>query len=169
MRHDVITAAALVLTVATVLAGATPPITMRGWGAVKVGMTPAEASAALGSPLEIPQGESAFAAECHYRTTAGAPGLLFMVEDNRIVRVQTKRREYSTPTGVRVGDSEEQAIRAYTGRAEVRPHKYSPSGHYLVILASDGRHAVVVETDKGKVVAIRGGRRPAVEYVEGCL
>jgi pyruvate/2-oxoglutarate dehydrogenase complex dihydrolipoamide dehydrogenase (E3) component len=91
-----------------------------------------------------------------------------MVDDGRIVRVETKERNYSTPSGVRVGDTEEDAMRAYAGRAEVRPHKYTPSGHYLVVSDADGKRAVVVETDKGRVVAIRGGLKPAVEYVEGC-
>jgi hypothetical protein len=51
---------------------------------------------------------------------------------------------------------------------EVRPHKYSPSGHYLVVVTS-AKHAVVIETDGERVDALRGGEIPAVEYVEGCL
>jgi hypothetical protein len=37
-----------------------------------------------------------------------------------------------------------------------------------VIRTADGKRAVVIETDQGKVVAVRGGLLPAVEYVEGC-
>jgi hypothetical protein len=50
----------------------------------------------------------------------------------------------------------------------VRLGRLSPAGHYLTIVTSDGKRAVVIETDGATVVAIRGGLRPAVEYVEGC-
>lgn len=160
-------AAVLVCTTALACADASHQITVAGWGPVKVGMTPAEAAATLGTAFEVPPGAIA-TDDCHYRTTPAAPGLLFMVEDGRIVRVETKERTYSTPSGVRVGDTEEDAMRADAGRADVRPHKYTTSGHCVVLLAADGKRAVVVETDKGRVVAIRGGLRPAVEYVEGC-
>ena len=69
---------------------------------------------------------------------------------------------------VRVGDGEEAALRTYAGRSQVLPHKYSDTGKYIVVATSDGKRAVVVETDQGRVTQIRGGQRPAVEYVEGC-
>lgn len=142
-------------------------LTTAGWGPVRVGMTPAQAGARLGSRLVVRQGASEPSA-CHYRTSARAPGLLFMVEKGRIVRVETKDARYATLSGVRVGDSEEAALKTYAGRSQVMPHKYSDTGKYIVVATSDGQRAVVVETDKGRVTQIRGGQRPAVEYVEGC-
>src|SRR5687767_5107802 len=84
----------LVCTAVLACAHVTHQITEAGWGPIKVGMTPAEASAALGSPLEPRQG-APVTDECHHRTIANAPGLLFMVEGARIVRVETKARDYS--------------------------------------------------------------------------
>jgi len=130
-------------------------------------MTPEQASAAMGTPLVVGEGFSD-TDYCHYRLTPSAPGLLFMVEDGRIVRVETTGPNYATPSGVRVGDSERSARRVYAGRAMVQPHKYTPTGHYLVVPTSDSKLAIVVETEDGRVVAIRGGQRPAVEKVEGC-
>lgn len=143
------------------------PITTAGWGRVRVGMSRQAAARALGGDLRLPTGMTD-ASGCHYRTATKAPGLRFMIEGGRVVRVETKDPRYATPSGVRVGDTESKARDAYAGRAAISPHKYSSTGHYLVIRTSDGRRAVVIETDEGKVVAIRGGQEPAVEYVEGC-
>jgi hypothetical protein len=146
--------------------GASPalaPITTAGWGPVRVGMSVADVSRALGG--DFAARDSAIG--CHYRSSAKAPGLLFMIENGRVVRVETKSRAFATPSGVRVGDTEAAAMKSYGGRARVTPHKYSAAGHYLTIPTSDGKAAVVIETDGSTIVAIRGGRRPAVEYVEG--
>lgn len=86
-------------------------------------------------------------------TSTRAPGLLFIIEKGR---------------GVHVGDAEASARQAYAGRAVITPHKYSPSGYYLLVRTADRKRAVVIETNEGKVVAVRGGQQPAVEYVEGC-
>jgi hypothetical protein len=158
---------ALVSLSATSSAADLAPITTAGWGRVRVGMSRQAAARALGGDLRRPKGVLD-ATGCHSRTSARAPGLLFMVEGGRVVRVETKDPRYVTPSGVRVGDTEARARDAYVGRATVTPHKYSSTGHYLVIKTTDGRRAVVIETDEGKVVAVRGGQEPAVEYVEGC-
>jgi hypothetical protein len=160
------------LLLVAVLAGAAPrrepvPITTAGWGAVRVGMTPARAAARLGGRLVTRKG-ALEPESCHYRSSPRAPGLLFMVVEGRIARVETKDARYATLSGVRVGDSEETALRTYAGRSQVLPHKYTDTGKYIVVATSDGQRAVVVETDQGRVTQIRGGQRPAVEYVEGC-
>jgi hypothetical protein len=52
----------------------------------------------------------------------------------------------------------------------VGPHKYT-DGHYLTVRpveASDTTHLIVFETEGQVVQRFRGGRRPQVEYVEGC-
>ena len=92
-----------------------------------------------------------------------------MFEGGHFVRVETSSPSYSTPMGIHVGDSEAAARKAYKGIARVEPHKYAPEGIYLIIPTTDGKRALVIEIDKGRVMEIRGGSRPAVEYVEGCL
>ena len=105
---------------------------------------------------------------CQYWLSASAPQVRFMVEKGRVVRADTNSKRYATLSGVRVGDTEVVARRAYEGRALIKPHKYSPAGHYLVVSTRDGKRAVVIETDDNTVVGIRSGEQPAVEYVEGC-
>jgi hypothetical protein len=143
------------------------PITTAGWGRVRVGMSRLAASRALGGDLRLAEGTT-HDAGCHYGTSTRAPGLLFMIENGRVVRVETRSPAYTTPSGVRVGDTEASARQVYAGRAVITPHKYFPGGHYLVVRTTDRKRAVVVETNEGKVVAVRGGQQPAVEYVEGC-
>jgi hypothetical protein len=70
--------------------------------------------------------------------------------------------------GVRVGDSEESARNVYGQRAFARPHKYLQGALYLIVYTADRDAAVVLEIVNGRVVSIRGGLIPAVEYVEGC-
>jgi hypothetical protein len=52
-------------------------------------------------------------------------------------------------------------------RIRIRPHAYDPDGQYLIVPGK--RRRVVFETNgEDEVTAMRGGRMPAVMYVEGC-
>lgn len=105
---------------------------------------------------------------CAYLESPVAPGLRVMVEGGRVVRVETDRPSYSTDAGVRVGDTLARARAAYPHRLE-KPHKYADDGEYLIVYSADRKRPVLIEVVEGKVVAIRGGVVPPVEYVEGCL
>jgi hypothetical protein len=71
--------------------------------------------------------------------------------------------------GFELGSPRQLSRTVYEGRAQIQPHKYVPDGSYLIIPTKDGKRAVVVEIYEGKVMEIRGGTRPAVDHVEGCL
>ena len=86
----------------------------------------------------------------------------------RVARVDVDSAGTATDAGARVGDAEADVQRAYGGRAVVTPHKYE-TGHYLTVTdAADSAFALVFETRGGTVTRYRAGRRPQVEYVEGC-
>lgn len=152
--------------IATAAARERIPITSSGWGAVRIGMTAAEAKAAMGGDLKLAEGDAE--SDCYYLGPSREPSPVFMVESGRVVRVETWGRELATPSGVRVGDSEARVRRIYRGRYTVDGHQYVDDGHYFVIRTADRARAVVVETYDGKVQSIRGGEFPAVMYVEGC-
>jgi len=143
-----------------------PPITTAGWGAVRVGTS--AASPVLAASGFRPVAAPAAGSECYYLASPAAPGLDVMVDKGQVARVETEHPRYTTPSGVRVGETESGARRVYAGRLVERPHKYVEGGHYLVVYASDRKSAVVLEIVAGKVKSIRGGRVPQVEYVEGC-
>ncbi len=103
---------------------------------------------------------------CYYLQPEDGPsGVLFMVSDGRIARVDVREGAIATAEGARVGDSEERIQTLYPGRVTVTPHKYV-EGNYLTV--ADGDHRLLFETEAGKVTRYRAGRLPEVEWVEGC-
>lgn len=142
-------------------------ITTAGYGPAKIGMTVAEASAALGVKLvsDAPVDEP----KCHYmRPEPAVEGLWFMISDDRVVRVEVTTPGITTRSGLGVGDSEAR-VKELLPSAEVTPHKYvAPDGNYLTVWSADRKAAVRFETLQGKVTSFYAGRVPEVEYVEGC-
>lgn len=143
-----------------------------GAGPVRVGMTVDEARAALGGDFAA-EGAGAEPGGCEYaRSAAAPPGLAFMVEEGRVVRVDVRDSSaVATRMGARVGDTEERVRALYGGRMRIQPHKYVEGGRYLVVLPEeprDGRLRMIFETDGERVTRYRAGTTPQVEWVEGC-
>jgi hypothetical protein len=92
-----------------------------------------------------------------------------MVEGGRIARFDVDSGRVRTAAGAGIGDTEDQVRRLYSGHVSITPQKYT-AGHYLTVTpdAADSSYAIVFETSGGKVTRFRAGRRPQVEYVEGC-
>jgi hypothetical protein len=139
-----------------------------GIGPVRVGMTVAEAAAAL---PDAGAAHPAASEECAYVGLSGLPeGVSLMTEGGRVVRVDVDDSSaVATTRGARVGWTEARVLALYPG-ARVEPHKYE-DGHYLVAIPGapgDTLHRIVFETARGVVTRFRGGVVPAVEYVEGC-
>lgn len=163
------------LTVAAVLAQTKltnqSKVYINGIGAVRVGMTVAEASKAAGTRLIRPSGYEANAS-CFYVKPQQPKNIGFMVTDKRISRVDVYRNSrITTLSGAKIGDTESRIKLLYPGRIQVTPHKYVQGGHYLTYLpkdASDKNYRVVFETDGKRVTQFRAGQIPEVEYVEGC-
>jgi hypothetical protein len=132
-------------------------------GPIEIGMTRRDAESALGAPLVGP----ADAATCLYvRPSRGPDGVLVMLVDGRVARVDVRQAGISTDAGIQVGDREARVREAYGERLTSSPHKYT-SGHYLAV-APDAIHQLVFETDGERVTRYRLGRLPEVEWVEGC-
>ncbi|MDQ2665056.1 MAG: hypothetical protein M3Z05_03515 [Gemmatimonadota bacterium] len=140
-----------------------------GIGAVKVGMTLAEASSVAMGTLTAPP--AADTAECGFATWKGGPaGVRFMTARGRIARVDVSSGVVATAAGARVGDAEEKIAALYPGRVQVGPSKYS-SGHTLTIKGgspADSMYRLIFDTDGKRVTALRAGRSPEVAFVEGC-
>ena len=104
MRVMLVAIALLAATAASVAAADDWRITTAGYGPAKIGMTVAEASAALGVKLvsEGPVDEPA----CHYmRPEPAVEGLWFMISDDHVVRVEVTTAGIKTQQRLGVGDS----------------------------------------------------------------
>ena len=141
-------------------------VTANGIGAVRVGMAADDLRQAAGD----------FAAptstECAYVHPASAPaGVLVMLANGQVARIDVDSAGVRTDAGVAVGDSSAAVSRAYDGRVTTTPHKYVPTGEYLTVRpASPGDSSVriVFESENGRVARYRVGRVPEVEWVERC-
>jgi hypothetical protein len=145
-------------------------LTPRGLGPLYVGMTRAQAEAVVGSSLAI-SGDAEWK-DCAFTPRASLPpGIRIMVENGTIARIDVDSNSaITTVEGVRVGDSEARVHSVYAGRVTVTPQKYT-TGHYMTVrsaAAADSLFRMIFETDGRKVLRFRGGRVPAVEYVESC-
>ncbi|MES2525352.1 MAG: hypothetical protein V4617_21860 [Gemmatimonadota bacterium] len=152
----------------------TPPAATGTWQmrtdgieGVRVGMTTAQVRTAFGLPAAPP-----FAAgSCEYIPAASLPRRLYlMAVSDTLVRIDVRDSTVATAEGARVGDTEARIREIYGNAVREEPHKYTgPVGHYLkVTTPGDTTRMTVFETDGSRVTMYRVGRKPEVEYVEGC-
>jgi len=139
-------------------------VSAKAFGPLQVGMTRAQAEAALGTSLAI-AGDSDWM-NCGYIPTSHLPGgTRVMVEGGTIARVEVDSGTVATADGAKVGDSEDR-IRTLYPKVVSAPQKYT-QGHDLTV-TPDSQSALVFETDGSRVTRYRAGRLPPVGYVEGC-
>ncbi len=124
----------------------------------------AEASNALGTSLV----EDDPSEPCHRAWTEGVlSGLVLMVIDGRIVRIDVTKDLFRAEAGAGVGSTEREVRRLHP-EAAVEAHPYYENGHYLVLTSPDQRYAMIFETDGKVVTSFRAGEREPVGYIEGC-
>lgn len=143
------------------------------YGRLPLGILLTQANTVLGDSLPVDYAKLDL---CQMVRSPMLPtGLRFLVERDsvgaplRIDRVDVDSGSTQTAEGAAIGDTEARIHQLYGNRVKVQPHKYVPTGHYLVIDATtDTLHRLVFETDGEKVVKFRAGRKPAIDYVESC-
>lgn len=147
-------------------------LTAEGFGKVAFGMPLADAEKLLSE--KVPQAGQRLAGneDCRSVFFKAYPQWRFMVEHGVVTRADAFATDHlpqaENAFGIHLGDSLHGVLARYPA-AEVQPHKYDPTGHYLKFASADGKRAIVMEEGGGKITAIRGGLEPSVEYVEGCL
>jgi hypothetical protein len=148
---------------------ATWQVSLRGFGPLKAGMSPREASDATDGSLQAPP--DADTASCTYLPWPSGPaGVSVMVVNGAVARVDVQDPLASTEAGARVGDTEDRIRELYGDRLTASPHKYT-DGKYLTVVPeseADSAFRIIFEVENGRVTRFRSGVRPPVEYVEGC-
>lgn len=152
--------------------------TFYGLAPAVAGLDHSQAAAALGQPLEpepAPARRAASAAaadspdRCHHRLSPLQPGVRYTLSGNLITRAETRDARYATVSGVHVGDTVAQALKAYGKRLTTTPHPYFAQGKVLTVYSPDRKFALVMESnDQGRIITLRGGRLPEVAWLEGC-
>lgn len=147
-------------------------ITLRedGFGAAKIGMTPSEASDALGIPLTLGREPDEDDIACHYIHPNGEyEDIGFMVIGGRIVRIDVYSDKISAIGKIRIGDSETVVNEAFPNKVRETIHPYiGKEGKYLTVDVTS-QFSFVFETDLGTITRFRSGTIEAVQYIEGCL
>lgn len=153
-----------------------PPLTPDGWGSIRIGMTRAEVVAAAGedaNPNAVGGPEPDMCDQ--FRPRDAPPGLLVMVEQDRVTRISLSAGTgITTERGFGVGDPAAVIEEAYGSNAEISPHKYSPApAEYITVWTTppgdpDPRGIVYEVGPEGTVEHVHAGG-PSIQYVEGCL
>ena len=140
-----------------------PELSPSGYGLIQFGQALKEAEVNLHETAMPKKRESG----CDFVTLKKYPKIRFMVEDGIVTRGDTKAGVRNSAR-VSIGMSLER-VKVLHPRIRIEPHKYDDEGHYLILDSSDGNSAILFEEGAGKVTDIRAGKKPSVEYVEGCL
>jgi len=138
-----------------------------GIGPVRVGMSLAELNKTLHTSYTKPTDPDEQA--CTYVGVPHQPGVGLMILDGRVARIEITNRRTQTSEGIRNGDSEADALKAYGKRLTVAPSFYSGAeGHYLTLHSADKKFGIRFETYEGRIDRYYAGTADAIEYVEGC-
>lgn len=153
-----------VFSVAPVLVLAkTPELSASGYGLIQFGQALKVAEVNLNGTAMPKDRESG----CDFVTFKKYAKIRFMVEDGIVTRGDAKAGVRNSAR-VSIGMSLAR-VKALHPKIRIEPHKYEDEGHYLILESSDGSSAILFEEVGGKVTDIRAGKKPSVEYVEGCL
>lgn len=137
-------------------------LTPRGLGRIEVGMTERQVERVLGRDISL--NNNAGGGRCATASLRHRSYALFT--DGRLGRVTVGSPRYATGSGLRVGMPESSVKAEYGAKAKQSKHEYAPDGSYFKV--TRGHRRLVFETDGAKITAVSGGRRPEVDYVEGC-
>lgn len=138
-------------------------------GPITVGMTVKEASEKSGVKLKETEPSDSGNEACYYVYPDGKYGDIgFMIEEERITRIDITSRKFASIRGVRVGDTEAAVKKAFPGKVKEQAHPYlEGDGKYLIVKLKPG-YGFIFETEKGKVTSFRSGKFESVQYIEGC-
>lgn len=150
----------------------TAPVTFEGFGPAHFGDAEEAVRQSWGRPFneDVPSNEP-----CHMllpQRPADAKGYMiaFMIENGRFVRFDVDSDRYTAPGGIKVGDSADAVMKAWSDQVESMPHKYVEGARYLTVTPRGGGESKLLfeVSPEARVQSWRIGIPPAVFYVEAC-
>jgi len=148
-----------------------PTLTPKGMGPLTIGMTDAEARAAVGAAnIEGDTGTELSESCTEIKLKGEWPGIYLMIEEGKLSRISVgDASTLKTDKGIGLGATPAQVMAAYPD-AKSEPHKYeeSPPAAYLTVWTTPDKEGTVFEVNgQGVVGSIHAGG-PSIQYVEGC-
>lgn len=151
-------------------------LTADGWGPLRIGMTAAEITAALGPDANPDAVGGPDPDRCDEFRPQNAPeGVLVMVQRGVLTRISVSRNEnIRTSERLRIGDPESKVLAAHGMGARIEPHQYWPSpAKYITVWreprSEENARGLRYEIDAaGRIAHLRAGG-PSIEFVEGCV
>jgi hypothetical protein len=136
-------------------------ITTSGVGPIRIGMTVAQAERRLGHELAVER----FNPPCGTATLSNRLRTYALFTGPRIAYISVRSPRIRTSRGVRVGDTISRLLARYPGRLAEVPNFYTHEPQYEY---AAGRRKLMFFTHGGRIDEIFTGRKPEVNYVEGC-
>jgi hypothetical protein len=138
-----------------------------GFGPVQVGMSLSTLNKTLHTSYSKPSDPDEEA--CFYVNVPKQTGVVLMILNGRVARVDVNGNAIFTAEGIHVGDSEKRALEAYGKRLKVTPHAYVPkTGHYLTMFSIDRKYGIRFESEDGAITRYYAGTAEAISFIEGC-
>jgi hypothetical protein len=149
-----------------------PPLTVEGYGDMRIGMTLAAARQVSGQPMANEALEPDVPGACNEQqyTTTDGDQLWLMFEGDRLTRVTASSEAPRTRTAqnVGVGSTDAEVRTAYQNVIEEGAHYNEPPAHNLLIWTTPDQSGLLFEVnEQGVVTAIHAGG-PSIRYMEGC-
>jgi hypothetical protein len=149
-----------------------PPLTVDGYGDMRIGMTIADARQVSGLPLNNTplDGETPGACVENQYPTPDGDQLWLMFEGDKLVRVTAGSEAPRTRTAqnVGVGSTDAEVRTAYQNVIEEGAHYNPPPAHNLIVWATPEQSGLLFEvSEQGVVTSVHAGGAQ-IQYMEGC-
>jgi hypothetical protein len=141
-------------------------LTPDGLGPLKIGMTPGQARAALGRPIET---DPAFDDSCRQYNVTGLEGLSLLFQHGRLNSIGVNDAlPWRTAAGIGLGDTEQAVRKAYGPGLKRENNAYDEApAAYLTVRGPHG-HGIKFTTDTHRKVLTIDVGGASIAYSEGC-
>jgi hypothetical protein len=149
-----------------------PPLTVEGYGDMRIGMTLAEARLVSGQAMTNEALEPDVPGACNEQqyTTTDGDQIWLMFEGDKLTRVtaSSEAPRARTTENVGVGSTGAEVRAAYPNVIEEGAHYNPPPAHNLIVWTAPDQSGLLFEvSETGVVTAVHAGG-PSIHYMEGC-
>jgi hypothetical protein len=142
-------------------------------GPVSLDVSVADAERALGATLVPVTGDRHDACWFAGRADGADPGIAYMVAAGRITRIDIRPPQHgptpsvTTAAGIGIGATLAEVRRQYGQTLQLVPHPIASHSQWALVETSD-QGGIRLHIADGEVVEFWAGRKPFLDYPEGC-